>query len=120
MCFAVLAPVQLAWGFLTCRRSSKRLLLFGVVLSIAVVIAWALSRTTGLPVGPQPWHAEEVGVIDSIATADELLLALVVSVYGLSPPRRPVGVALGRLALGCAVVLVTVSSLALLGAAHVS
>jgi hypothetical protein len=118
--FALLAPAQLAWGFLVCRRRSRRLLLAGAALSLLVAIVWALSRTTGLPVGPQPWHPEAVGAVDLIATADELTLALLVGLYGFTELRGGARRALGAGAKASGVVLVVLSSLALLAAGHAS
>jgi hypothetical protein len=118
--FALLAPTQLAWGFAACRRSSRALLLGGAALSLLVAAVWAMSRTTGLPVGPEPWRPEAVGAVDVIATADELVLALLVWLYGFSRLSgrvlRTVGV--GAKAVG--VVLVVLSSFALLAAGHSS
>ncbi len=76
--FAILAPAQLAWGTALYRSRSRRLLTLGAAASIGIVALWIASRTTGLPIGPTPWIPEPVGIKDSIASADELLLALVV------------------------------------------
>jgi hypothetical protein len=77
--FAIVAPLQLAWGTVVYRRPRERLLLAGAAGNLAVVVVWALSRTVGLPVGPGgAWHAEPVGLPDVLATADELLLAALV------------------------------------------
>ena len=43
--------------------------------NLGVAAVWLLSRTAGLPLGPDPWTPESVGVADSIATALEVLLA---------------------------------------------
>ena len=124
--FGLLAPIQLGWGLLICRSTSRRLLLAGCVLSLLVVAVWAMSRITGMPIGPAPWHPERVGLIDSLASADELMLVWMVSSFGRSDApgrsgRSPVvgaNVAGATQALG--VVLIVLSSLALLGAGHVS
>jgi hypothetical protein len=75
--FALLAPAQFAWGVALYRRPGRRLLLAGAVGSLLVVALWIVSRTSGLPIGPAAWVPEPVGPIDSIATADEAVLALV-------------------------------------------
>jgi hypothetical protein len=49
---------------------------------------WALSRTIGLPIGPEAWMPEPVSTVDVTATLMELLL--VVSVV-LTGPVLPVG-----------------------------
>jgi hypothetical protein len=118
--FALLAPIQLAWGFLAYRRQSRRLLLAGAVLSLLVAGVWAMSRTTGLPVGPTPWHPEAVGAVDSIATADELTLALLVWLYGFSGLREQTLRSLGVGATAGGVMLIVLSSLAMMAAGHAS
>jgi hypothetical protein len=118
--FAALAPIQLAWGFLVCRRASPRLLFAGIVLSLGVAAVWAMSRTTGLPIGPSPWHPEEVGAVDVIATLDELTLALLVWLYGFTSVRTPLARAVGSGGKVFGLMLVVLSSLALLTAGHVS
>ena len=116
--FALLAPTQLAWGFLVCRRSTRELLLAGAALSLLVAAVWLMSRTTGLPVGPEPWRPEAVGAVDAIATADELALTLLVWLYGFSGLRGRAVTALGVGARVGGIALVILSSLALLAAGH--
>jgi hypothetical protein len=76
--FAVLAAGQFAWGAAICRSRGRGLLGAGAVASLLVVILWAVSRTVGLPIGPEPWSPEPVTAIDAIASADEAVLALLV------------------------------------------
>jgi hypothetical protein len=116
--FALLAPTQLGWGFLVCRRRTRELLLAGVALSLLVAAVWLMSRTTGLPVGPEPWHPEAVGAIDAIATADELALALLVWLYGFSGLRGRAVTVLGIGTKVAGLALVVLSSFALLAAGH--
>jgi hypothetical protein len=82
--FALLAPLQFAWGVAVYRRPARILLRAGAVMSLLVAGLWLMSRTTGLPIGPEPWRPESVGAADSIATADELVMALLAFFpYGL-------------------------------------
>jgi hypothetical protein len=118
--FAALAPIQLAWGFLVCRRATPRVLMAGLVLSVLVALVWAMSRTTGLPIGPNPWHPEEVGAVDVIATLDELTLALLVWLYGFTTVSTRSARVIGTGAKAFGLMLVVLSSLALLTAGHVS
>lgn len=116
--FAVLAPAQFVWGIALYRRRSRTLLTVGAIASLIVVAVWIISRTTGLPVGPEPWRPEAVGFIDSLATADEIALALVALVYLRQPrggtPARAFRTLVGAVGL----VLILVSSLALAGPFH--
>jgi MFS family permease len=70
--FLVVALLQLLWGALVAWRASRRLLLAGVVGNAAIVLLWALSRSVGLPVGPEPWTPEGVGLLDVLSTLYEL------------------------------------------------
>jgi hypothetical protein len=54
-------------------------------LNFGLVTLWALSRTTGLPVGPDAGHPEAILLADAVATALEVA-ALVVAV-GVVVPR---------------------------------
>jgi hypothetical protein len=120
--FALLAPVQFAWGVALYRRPSRRLLLAGGVFNAAIVALWIVSRTSGLPIGPEHWKPEAIGPIDSIASADELVLALLVGLQ-LAAPRRgwaPLRAAARSLLLTAGVCLILLSSLSLIlnGHAH--
>jgi hypothetical protein len=105
--FEILAVAQFAWGVAVYRAPSRTLLGAGAVVSVLVVVLWIISRTAGLPVGPEPWHAEAVGPLDALASADELILALLVATRLRGPGRS--------LAHGAAVCLILLSSLALAG-----
>jgi hypothetical protein len=117
--FEVLALTQFGWGIALYRAPSRRLLGAGAVLSVLVVALWIASRTVGLPIGPEPWHAEAVGPTDALASADEAILALLVAVrlWSVSPHGlRRHGQALAH---GAALCLILFSSLALTsGHAH--
>lgn len=71
--FAVLTLVQWCTAVVWLRRptvATARLLAGG---SACVVALWVLSRTTGLPVGSQPWRPEGVAAPDLLATSFEVL-----------------------------------------------
>ena len=51
---------------------SRRLLAAGAAGNAGVIAGWALSRTAGLPVGPEPWTPEPATLLDGAATAFEL------------------------------------------------
>ncbi len=53
---------------------NRRLLIAGAVGNLAIVVVWVASRTTGVPVGPDPWTPEAVGVADAVATILEIAL----------------------------------------------
>lgn len=110
--FALLAAAQLAWGVALCTVRVRALLAAGAALNLCVIVLWIVSRTIGVPLGANQWRPEPVGVIDSLATADEFVLAVLVA---LRLHRQHTGVlyrSLQRLAQATAVCLVLLSSLA--------
>jgi hypothetical protein len=74
--FATMAAAQGGWMVLILLVPSPRRYLAGAWLNGAVVLIWLLSRTVGLPVGPDPWVAEPAGAMDATATLAELLAVL--------------------------------------------
>jgi hypothetical protein len=82
--FVGLAALQLIWGIAALRRPSRRLWAIGAAGNLAVVVIWALSRTSGLPIGPDARAAETVGLLDLIATLDEVMLVALL-IAGLFP-----------------------------------
>lgn len=118
--FIGLAAGQAGWAAATYRTASRGLLRAGVAVGAGVVLVWLLSRTTGLPVGPQPGAAEPVGLLDLVATLDELaVMALAVAAL-----RAPVSMAVtgrgpaGRVLFATALGLVVLSALVLAGGLH--
>jgi hypothetical protein len=85
--FAVLTVLQIGWGARAWARPTSRLLLAGAAGSLAVTAVWALSRTVGLPIGPEAGQAEAVGALDLVATATELALVAVVARAYLAAAR---------------------------------
>ena len=95
--FSLAALAQLTWGVLVARRADRALLVCGVVGNGLIVALWLLTRTAGLPVGPEPWQAETVGVLDVLATvlevglvAGALFLLVTARRRGGRTPDRPV------------------------------
>ena len=52
-------------------------------------MTWTVSRTVGLPFGPERFEAEALGVKDVLATIDELAIVLLVSLLLLRGGDRP-------------------------------
>ena len=59
--FVLCAEVQLGWALLLGRTRGNRMLAVGLAGSLFLVAVWALSRTTGLPFGPEAGAPEEIG-----------------------------------------------------------
>jgi hypothetical protein len=77
--FAVVTCAQAAWVVLVWRTPlRRRLLIAGAVGNAALVVVWAISRTVGLPVGPQPWQPEAIGAADLLCKLDEVMAVVLV------------------------------------------
>jgi hypothetical protein len=88
--FAIVTPMQLAWAELVRRRPADELVLaVGAAGNFGVVMIWTVSRTFGLPFGPERFAAEALGVKDVLATIDELTIALLVGLLLLRGGGRP-------------------------------
>jgi hypothetical protein len=115
--FGLLAVGQIGLGVALYRSTRALWLWVGATTSLAVVALWVVSRTVGLPLGPETWTPEEVGPLDIVASADELVLALLM-VLQLRPGDRPVAIACRRAAMGAGLFLFIMSALVLSGGHH--
>jgi hypothetical protein len=88
--FMLMTYGQVLWGVALWRnRAGARALAIGAYANLAIVAAWLLSRTLGIPFGPYAFDAEPVGFADAAATIDELLIVAYVAVI-LRPRLRGV------------------------------
>ena len=106
--FAVTGAFQLLWAAAVLVRPDRPILLAGAIVNLGVAAAWVLSRTAGMPIGPEAWTPEAVGFADVAATLFELGVAAG-SFALLSSAARPlearttrVGAQLGATAIGIA------------------
>ena len=117
--FVLAAEVQLGWALLLGRNHGRRMLAAGIVGSLSLVGIWGLSRTTGLPFGPEHGVPEAIAIPDLVSVGLELVTAascvLALRVPQMSRPRlaRPFRAA----GLAGAVVL-TAWALVAVGAGH--
>lgn len=81
---AMFAAFQLGWGGLAVLRPSRGALIWGAAVNAAIVALWIMSRTVGMPIGPQPWVPEPVGVVDAIAAVAESVVVLATSCVALA------------------------------------
>jgi hypothetical protein len=72
---------------------SRSACLVGIVGNGAMVAVWAVSRTAGLPIGPEPWTPEAIGALDVVATGLELFI-VAVGAWSLSARVEQRGAAL--------------------------
>lgn len=116
--FAVLAPLQLGWGIAVYKRATPTRVSTGAFASLLIAALWIISRTTGLPIGPHPWNPESVGAVDTIATANEITIALLARAWSRSEHGHHPRPTLSRVTAAAGVCLVALSSLALTSTGH--
>lgn len=73
--FLALAVAQLAFADALFRSPTPALLTASVGLNAVVTLMWLASRTTGLPLGPHPFHRQAVGLLDVLCSAAQVALA---------------------------------------------
>lgn len=89
--FAVVAWLQLSWAVAVVLRPTRSLLTAGVLLNAGILGVWVVSRIWGVPIGPDAWTPESIGVSDALSSAFELgiiALALAVLVRPAVAQRR--------------------------------
>ena len=74
--FLAASTSQAAWAALLVYRPTRSLLIAGAIGNAATIILWTLTRTVGLPFGPQPWQPETIGTLDVTSTLLELAIVL--------------------------------------------
>lgn len=75
--FGVTAGCQLSWAILVATRNARWVAPAGLVGNAALVLLWAVTRTVGIPLGPEAGSVESLGVLDLLATTCEIgVLAL--------------------------------------------
>ena len=87
--FVMLAGFQLAWAVWIYIRPSTLGFRIGAAVNVAVIGVWIVSRTTGMPLGPEPWQVESVGALDLAATAAEALITVLCAAFLAGVTRRP-------------------------------
>lgn len=85
--FIAAAIFQIGWGLEVIRKPGERLLLAGALVNALIVAVWIASRTIGLPVGPEAWTPEAVGLADAVSTLFEVGVAAFAAVAATSRTR---------------------------------
>ena len=88
--FVCLGIAQVGLAIALLIASSRRLYVVALVGTLTVIAIWLISRTTGLPIGPTPWHAEDITFTDLAATVMEAVscVLFLLRVRRLSSRRR--------------------------------
>jgi len=116
--FSVVAWFQALWAIGIVMRPGRSLLIAGLAGNALVAAVWIVSRTAGLPIGPDPGVAETVGAIDVLSTVLEVLIAIGCAML-LGHPRRLSSLRgrAGAIALSAFVLVVAVATTAAIAAA---
>ena len=77
--FLLAAVFQIVWAIVIVFRPSANVSTTGALANGAIIAVWALSRTIGLPIGPEAWVPEPVSTVDATATLLEVLLVVSVT-----------------------------------------
>jgi hypothetical protein len=73
--FLTISIVEGALGAALWFAPSQRVVRAALTISLLTVALWVVSRTVGVPFGPEPWVRGPVGKIDLAATILELITA---------------------------------------------
>jgi hypothetical protein len=73
--FLLLTVAQFGFAAWVIWRPGAGLFKAGAVASLAVVLLWLATRTTGIPLGPAAGETEPFGALDIVASAAELVTA---------------------------------------------
>jgi hypothetical protein len=84
--FLLLGVGQIGWAVQAMEGDPLPIPRLFAAVNAAVIGLWFVSRTTGLPVGPEPWRAEAVGTADLLCSALEAAV-LVLLVLTMRRPR---------------------------------
>ena len=107
MFFSLVAWFQALWALGVVVAPTRWTLAVGLVANAAIACLWLVSRTAGVPIGPEPGIAEPAGLLDVLSTVLELLIVVVCAAllfrgqYSLpSGGKRSRALFVGALALG--------------------
>ena len=103
--FLVLGWFQLAWAALIVARPRRSVLALGVAVNLAVIVVWAVSRTSGLPFGPTADIKEDIGTPDVLATLFEGLIVVTSAALLARPQLADRPMRAPRVAFGAAAVI---------------
>jgi hypothetical protein len=105
--FVLCGEIQLGWALLIRRAPGRVALTVGLAGSLLLVVLWAVSRTSGLPLGPEPWAPEAVGTPDVLAVVLELVTA---TACGWALTQRHASIAAARPILLCALAITALAA----------
>lgn len=118
--FLAAGVLQLLWGLFIVLRDSARALRLGGVFSLAFIGVYLMSRTVGLPLGPEAFHPETFGASDLLCCALEVPVAFGALLLARRPGalHAPLGMRLAGVVAGSLLLVGAATSFALTAPAH--
>lgn len=111
--FSLVAWFQALWALGVVVSPTRPLLAAGLVVNAAVVVIWVVSRTAGLPIGPEPGTAEPAAFLDVLSTVLEIGIVVATAILLARGRSAPSESRNGLLAVGgLALVLVLLTTVA--------
>ena len=74
--FATAAWLQILWAMWVVARPGRGVALVGIAINGAITAVWVVSRTVGIPFGPEPGVTEAAEFVDVAATSLQILAVL--------------------------------------------
>jgi hypothetical protein len=74
--FLIASTIQTGWAALLTYRPTRTLLVIGTIGNATTILLWTVTRTLGVPLGPQPWRPETIGTLDLTSAVLELAIVL--------------------------------------------
>jgi len=98
--FVCASTLQAGWAVLIVARPNARLLFAGVAGNAVVVVTYMISRTVGIPFGPDAFHPENINALGIAATTCELAAEALAAYLVIRPGPRPLAVAVRSTVVG--------------------
>ena len=89
--FAAAVVLQTLCAYMVLRSGDRRAARTGAISSLVLLAIWTTSRTVGIPIGPGAGTPEQVGGIDVLASAAELV-AIAAFLIDVTRDSRPIRV----------------------------
>jgi hypothetical protein len=115
--FAIVASLQALWALPMVYSPGRSLYWAGAVTNAAIIGAWAITRTAGIPIGPSEGEVENAGFIDLLSVGFQALIVVVC--VAMATQRQIATRRLPAAALWSATVVVAVAVMALTSASLV-
>jgi hypothetical protein len=118
--FFAAGALQVSWGGALAAGGSRTLLRVGAWGSLAFVAVYLMSRTTGLPLGPEAFAPEAFGPADLLCCAMEVPVAIGAFLLARRPDalRRPLTRRLAVVLAGAAIAMGSATSVAVASPVH--